>query len=75
MIIPFYFFPEWAQKLLWWSPFPHYAYTPIGLLQDRVSIATALQGLVILTCWGVLFFLTSRFIWKKATHAYEGTGI
>jgi len=75
MIIPFYFFPEWAQKLLWWSPFPHYAYTPIGLLQNRVSIESALQGLFILSCWGVLFYFTSRYIWRYATHAYEGTGI
>lgn len=75
ILIPFFFFPDWAQKILWWSPFPHFAYTPIGLLQNRVSLIDAAQGLLILCCWGLLFFSAQRWIWKQATHAYEGTGL
>lgn len=75
ILIPFFFFPDWAQKILWWTPFPHFAYTPISLLQDRLTTIEAAQGLLILICWGVLFYVVQWLIWKQATHAYEGTGL
>lgn len=75
ILVPFYLFPETLQRALWWLPFPHYAYTPIGLITGRIDTLQALQGLGIITIWGVIFYGFSKLIWKKATHAYEGTGI
>jgi ABC-2 type transport system permease protein len=75
ILVPFYLFPDALQRFLWWSPFPHFAFTPIGLVTGRVEPMQALQGLIIMTVWGTLFFLCSKYIWHKATHAYESTGI
>lgn len=75
ILIPFFLFPERAQALLWWTPFPHYAYTPISLASGQLSLGRGAQGLVIALLWGVLFLVINQLIWAKATRAYEGTGI
>lgn len=75
VLIPFYLFPQEVQNFLWWSPFPHYAYTPIALLNGSISVIQGLQGLCILSIWGIIFFVISTYIWNQATHVYESTGL
>ncbi|HEX7017387.1 MAG TPA: ABC-2 family transporter protein [Patescibacteria group bacterium] len=75
MMIPIIFFPEWFQKLLYYSPAPHFAFTPIRLLQGELSLTLGLHALGILSIWAIIITLLQKWMWYQASRNYESTGI
>lgn len=75
MMIPLVFFPTWLQQILYFSPVPHFAFTPIRLLQGALSVNEGLRGLTILFIWAILFSLLQKWMWYQASRNYESTGI
>lgn len=75
VLVPLQFLPPHIQHMLFYTPFPHAAFTPIQVLQNQVSLTYALQALGILSMWVVIMFLCNRWVCQKAAYAYEGVGI
>ncbi len=75
VLLPFDYFPEWAQSILILSPFPHLAATPIRLLQGAMPISQGLQNFAILLAWTVILHLINQTMWKRGVREYEGTGM
>ncbi len=74
ILVPVAYFPEMAQKLLYWLPFQHLAYTPIRLIQGQLPIPIALQSLVILLCWTAVMYALYNQVWKAGLLQYESAG-
>jgi ABC-2 type transport system permease protein len=75
ILVPLSFFPTAVQNILFWTPFPHMAYTPIQLIQGNNSIEHATAGMLILTAWAAILYILARKIWHEGTHSFESTGI
>ena len=74
-IIPMDFFPEWAQKLLSFTPFPYLISLPVKTLMGLVTMNDALMGSGILVFWSVFFFIILQLMWIKGQKTYTGVGI
>ncbi len=75
LLLPFDYFPEWAQSILILTPFPHLASTPIRLLQGALTVQESLIGLCTLALWGVVLHIGNQWLWRMGIQEYEGTGI
>lgn len=75
MLVPISFFPEFWQQTLYFLPFEHFAYTPIQLLQNKLSFTAGLQALLILVSWTIVLHAVRTLIWRRGIKSYEGTGI
>jgi len=69
------FFPSWYQFISRFLPFEYMAYIPIQMMQGNLDIRQSLQAICMLVGWTFLFYFFQYFIWQKATHSYESTGI
>jgi ABC-2 type transport system permease protein len=75
ILVPLSFFPTAVQNILFWTPFPHMAHTPIQLIQGNVSIEHAVAGMFILIAWAIVLYVLAKKIWHEGTHSFESTGI
>ena len=73
--IPLVFFPEWALKILQWTPFPYFVNFPIQTFMGNLSWHEWCYQASILGVWIVFFFILANIIWKKGQHQYTGVGI
>lgn len=74
-MLPIALFPEWAQSILSYTPFPYLFYLPANILFGKVSAGEWLHGLAMLTLWTVLVQVLAREIWRRGRHSYTGVGI
>lgn len=75
IMIPVLLFPDWVQKFLYFSPIPHFAFTPIQLLQGRLPITQGLAALLILSVWAVIMTMFQKYMWHLTSRQYESTGV
>jgi ABC-2 type transport system permease protein len=75
IMIPINFLSPTVQQIFYWLPFQHLAYTPILLIQAKLSISQGLQSLAILATWLIIFNLVRYWQWQAGYKQYEGTGI
>lgn len=73
--IPLIFFPEWAQSMLQFTPFPYLIDFPFKVLTGNINTTLTLRNLAISIIWLLLFRSISRFIWNKGKYKYSGVGI
>ena len=71
-ILPLDFFPDFLSSILFWTPFPYLVYFPIQILMGRE--VDFLSCLSVLLFWTLLFFLISKWIWRKGLNLYTGAG-
>ncbi len=69
------FFPSWYQQISHFLPFEYMAFVPIQMLQGNLNLIDSLKALGVVSFWAIIFFSFQHFIWEKATHSYEATGI
>lgn len=74
-LIPLVFFPDWAQNILQYTPFPYLIDFPYQVLVGKVTTFDIFQKSSITLCWLLFFKYISRFIWKKGQYKYTGVGI
>ena len=74
ILVPVNFFPFWLQKISFFLPFQHLAYTPISIIQGNMDVATGLTSLVILTGWTMVVMAFRTWQWQKGYIRYESTG-
>lgn len=74
-LIPLSFFPDWAQSLLYKTPFPYLISFPFETLTKTLDISLYFQNILIIIAWTVFFMLISFFVWTKGKYKYSGVGI
>jgi ABC-2 type transport system permease protein len=73
--IPLTFFPEMAQWLLQFTPFPYFVSLPVRTILGLTSTTEVLQGSLILLGWGIFFRLMVGMIWSRGEKSYSGVGM
>lgn len=74
-LLPLAFFPQWAQTVLSFLPFPYLLSLPIETSLGKKTFDQWLCSMLILFLWAIVFSLVVRFIWKRGTYRYSGVGI
>ncbi|NUN63275.1 multidrug ABC transporter permease [Pseudanabaena biceps] len=72
IIAPLQVFPPLMREIVMWTPFPYMVYFPAAILVDKeVSLW---QGLGVMMAWMGLFYVVSRWLWRKGIRQYSGMG-
>lgn len=74
-IIPMDFFPDWAQTILIYTPFPYLISLPVKTTMNLIPLSETLSGLLILGLWSLGFFTVVALMWRKGQKSYTGVGI
>ena len=64
-LIPLSFYPQYLLNIVQYIPFRFISYPPLILL-DKVSIADALTGLLVLALWVIGFKIINHFVYKSS---------
>jgi ABC-2 type transport system permease protein len=72
-LIPISFYPEWAQTLISYSPFPLMMFVPIELIQGIETFSHA-QAIFLGLGWIVIIQCIIMTTWRIGIRRYEGTG-
>ena len=75
LMLPLTLFPQWAQDLLAWTPFPYLFYVPVMVLLGEVGPGGWAQAVVASAAWIVICALAALAVWRRGTLAYTGVGI
>lgn len=75
ILIPISFLPAAAQSIMYWLPFEHLAYTPIQLLQAKISLNQGLTAFFILVTWTIIIQAMRYIVWQAGYKQFEGSGI
>jgi ABC-2 type transport system permease protein len=74
-LIPLSFFPEWAQSILSYTPFPYLIDFPMKALTGSLTVSTFCINLSIAFAWLLVFRALSKFTWTKGKYSYSGVGM
>lgn len=75
VLIPLSLYPEWAQQLLQWTPFPYLLSFPLDALMGNLTFVIFAKNILISIFWLFFFKTICMFIWKKGQYSYSGVGI
>lgn len=73
--IPLNFFPEWAQAILQYTPFPYLVSLPIRTTMGLSTTSEIGVGFVVLMIWAFVFRQAGKMLWNKGQYRYTGVGI
>ena len=74
-LIPMAFFPEQAQVILSYTPFPNLVSLPAKTIMGLSTTAEIFHGLIVIAFWAVVLSLVVNLLWKKGQKNYSGVGI
>lgn len=74
-LIPLAFFPEWAQSVLAYTPFPYLVHIPFQVLTGNIAGSQILFNLGLSIFWLIIFRFLSIKVWQKGKYQYSGVGI
>ncbi len=72
-IIPINLFPEYAQKILPYTPFPYLTYYPVKIFMGSISFSDGRPEVVFL--WLLLLLPLNWFIWRRGLKMYTAAGM
>ncbi len=72
--IPMSFYPEWARRIMYLTPFPYLVSTPIRTIMGDVSGAEVMKCILVMGVWWVIFRVSVHFIWRSGQKRYTGVG-
>jgi len=75
MYAPISLFPEWAQAILAWLPFPYLFSFPARTLMGSVGLAEWTLGILVCAAWCLIATGLGRWIWRRGDLQYTGVGI
>ena len=75
MMLPLSLFPQWAQDVLVWTPFPYLFYVPVMTLLGRGRAGGVAAGRGRLGGLDRVERFVSLAVWRRGTLAYTGVGI
>jgi len=73
--VPLNFFPNWAQEVLIYTPFPYLISLPIKTIMGLTSLQEIGSGILMLAFWALFFMGVAKIMWKKGQLKYTGVGI
>lgn len=74
-LIPLAFFPEQAQRILIWTPFPNLVSLPARTIMGITAPEEIFRGILVIGFWGLALALLVNFLWKKGQKNYSGVGV
>jgi ABC-2 type transport system permease protein len=74
-MVPLSFFPEWAVKILNFTPFPYLVSLPARTVLGQTTLSEIISGSGILLVWTAIFMLGIKLLWSKGQKSYAGVGI
>lgn len=74
-LAPIAFYPEWAQTVLSYTPFPLLIQTPLLVALNQLSTQDILRQMLIGVVWVIILILIIIPIWKKGMRKLESVGI
>jgi ABC-2 type transport system permease protein len=74
-LIPMAFFPEWARKVLSYTPFPNLVDLPARTIMGLTTADEIFHGLMVISVWAVLLGSVVKLLWSKGQKNYSGVGI
>lgn len=75
LMVPLSLYPEWARRILAWTPFPYLFAFPVDVLFGRIGIADWARGLAMSLGWCAVVGLVWHLIWRRGTLRYTGVGM
>ena len=72
--IPFYLYPQWLIDILLLTPIPYYGSFQIMIWQGTLPAGKIIEGAVMLVVWLGIFYVLSKFIYKRGIIKYEAVG-
>lgn len=75
ILLPIVYLPEQVQKIFYFLPFEHLAFTPINFMLGKISLSVLGHAFSVLLVWIVIISLFRQWMWRKGLKSYEGTGI
>jgi ABC-2 type transport system permease protein len=75
VLLPISWYPDWAQSLLYFTPFPHLFFVPVRCVLGQATPLEALQSLGVLLVWGCLGLFVYTKLWLRGLRTYSGVGI
>jgi len=73
-LIPFTFFPAWAQSFLSYLPFSGLASTPVNILLGRYDLVSSFIYLGVAVGWAIALYLASVFANRQMIKHVESAG-
>lgn len=74
-LIPLAFFPEKAQAILAYTPFPNLVSLPARTIMGLTTSREIFHGLMVIAVWAAVLSLVVNAIWKRGQKNYSGVGI
>lgn len=74
-LAPIAFYPEWAQNILSYTPFPLLIQTPLLIALNQLSTADIARQLLVGSIWLIILIILCALIWKKGIRQLESVGI
>jgi ABC-2 type transport system permease protein len=74
-LIPIAFFPEWSQKILSYTPFPHLVSLPARTIMGITTSQEIFHGLMVIGIWMVILSVVVKAVWSRGQKGYSGVGI
>jgi ABC-2 type transport system permease protein len=66
VLVPFTFFPDWAQKAMSWLPFQAISWIPVTTYLGRRTGDALIAGLLVQAAWAVGLLLAGRWLWNRS---------
>ena len=74
VLVPFSFFPAWAQTVAAWLPFQGLAYVPVSIYLGRHAGADLAAALLVQAAWALGLFLAGRWYYDRAVRQVTAQG-
>lgn len=74
-LLPLTLFPDWAQRVMEYLPFPYVVSFPTQVLLGAVGVQEFFMGLSISFAWSVAVTGFALFVWNRGSYQYSGTGM
>jgi ABC-2 type transport system permease protein len=74
-MLPLELFPDWAGKLLTYTPFAYLYHFPVRILTGHIPTGQLWLGIGVMSCWTFFLASISWLIWKAGNKRYTGVGI
>lgn len=71
---PLDLYPQWAQRIIEWTPFPYIIYYPVQLLNGTIGANQTLRVLGVQLLWVVGLVLARQLLWRRGLRRYGAVG-
>jgi ABC-2 type transport system permease protein len=75
VMLPLELFPEWAFKIIKYSPFVYLYHFPVEILTGKISTPEIFSGIFMMFFWIIIMAVISKITWYYGNKKYTGVGI